>query len=203
MKVLKRYRLAGLTILGWLMAASLVSADTPAEDDKPVIGTNIGYYVWVIVALMIVIGLILLVIKFLASRNRGWGTSRALRSLGGIPLGQNKSLQVVELAGRVYVVGVGEDITLLDKIDDPELAQSVLAAIEQQNGRSFSSPAITDFLSKFRKNVKADEPTSEPWQEAVSFKELLNNGMMRQSGQKQKVEELLNEQKQNDRLLDE
>lgn len=185
------------------MAASLVSADPTAEDDKPVIGTNIGYYVWVIVALMIVIGLILLVIKFLASRNRGWGTSRALRSLGGIPLGQNKSLQVVELAGRVYVVGVGEDITLLDKIDDPQLAESILAAIEQQNGRSFSSPTITDFLSRFRKSEKAAEPTSEPWQEAVSFKELLNNGMMRQSDQKQKVEELLSEQKQNDRLLDE
>ena len=53
-------------------------------------------------------------------RNRGWGTNRALRSLGGIPLGQNKSLQVVELSGRVYVVGVGDSITLLDKIDDPE-----------------------------------------------------------------------------------
>ncbi|AZN40864.1 flagellar biosynthetic protein FliO [Paenibacillus albus] len=203
MEALKKYRLAGLTISGWLVTASLASADPSAEDGKPVIGTNIGYYVWVIVALMIVIGLILLVIKFLASRNRGWGTSRALRTLGGIPLGQNKSVQVIELAGRVYVVGVGEDITLLDKIEDPELAGSVLAAIEQQNGRAWNSPTITDFLSKFRKNAKADEPTSEPWQEAVSFKELLNNGMMRQSGQKQKVEELLHEQKQNDRLLDE
>ncbi|WP_308639256.1 flagellar biosynthetic protein FliO [Paenibacillus silvisoli] len=203
MKVSKGIRLAAMAVSGWLMTASLASAEISVDEGKPVIGTGIGYYIWVIVALLLVIGLIILVIKWLASRNRGWGTNRALRSLGGIPLGQNKSLQVVELSGRVYVVGVGDDITLLDKIEDPDTAAAVLEAIDQQNNRTWSSPTLTEFIGRFRKSGKADGPTSEPWQEAVSFKDLLNNGMMRQSDQKQKVEELLREQNHNDRLLDE
>ncbi|SFS79200.1 flagellar biosynthetic protein FliO [Paenibacillus sp. BC26] len=203
MRVLKGVRLAAMAVSGWLLTASLASAEISGDEDKPVIGTSIGYYIWVIIALMLVVGLIILVMKWLSSRNRGWGTNRALRSLGGIPLGQNKSLQVVELSGRVYVVGVGEDITLLDKIDDPETASAILEAIEQQNGRTWNTPNLTDFIGRFRKTNKADEPTSEPWQAATSFKELLNNGMMRQSDQKQKVEELLKERNQNDRLLDE
>ncbi|RAP76249.1 flagellar biosynthetic protein FliO [Paenibacillus montanisoli] len=202
MKVSKGILLAAMAVSGWLMTASLASAEINGDEEKPVIGTGIGYYIWVIVALMLVIGLIILVIRWLASRNRGWGTNRALRSLGGIPLGQNKSLQVVELSGRVYVVGVGESITLLDKIDDPETAAAVLEAIEQQNGRSWNSPSLADLIGWFRRSGKEDEPASEPWQAAASFKELLNNGMMRQSDQKQKVEELLREQNHNDRLLD-
>ncbi|WP_219836670.1 flagellar biosynthetic protein FliO [Paenibacillus sp. R14(2021)] len=203
MKGLKNYRLAGFAVFGWLMTASLASAAVDSDEGKPEIGTGIGYLVWVIVALLLVIGLIILLIKWLASRNRGWGTNRALRSLGGIPLGQNKSLQVVELSGRVYVVGVGEDITLLDKIDDPETAAAVLDAIEQQNSRTWNSPTLADFVSRFRKKNDGAEPNNQPWQSSASFKELLSDGMKRQSDQKQKVEDLLKEQNHNDRLLDE
>lgn len=195
MKVLKGFRLAGLAVFGWLTTASLASAAVGAPDEgKPEIGTGIGYLIWVIVALLIVIGLIVLLIKYLASRNRGWGTNKALRSLGGIPLGQNKSLQVVELSGRLYVVGVGEDITMLDKIEDPDAVAAIMDAIEQQNGRTWSSPTIADFLGRLRNKQQSSRPSEDEWQSSVSFKELLNNGMKRQADQKQKVEELLKEQ---------
>ncbi|QHW30056.1 flagellar protein [Paenibacillus rhizovicinus] len=204
MKVFNVFRLAGLAVPGWLITASLASAAAGNDDGKPDVGAGIGYLIWVIAALLIVIGLIILLIKWLASRNRGWGTNKALRSLGGIPLGQNKSLQVVELSGRVYVVGVGEDITLLDKIDDPDTAAAILDAIEQQNSRNWSSPSMAEFLARLRNKRSSQEPTEEPWQPSnVSFKELLNNGMKRQADRKQKVEELLKEQNHNDRLLDE
>lgn len=195
-------RLAGLAVPGWLISASLALA-AGANDDKPQIGTGIGYLVWVIVALLLVIAMIILLIKWLSNRNRGWGTNKALRSLGGIPLGQNKSLQVVELSGRVYVVGIGENITLLDKIDDPEIAAAVLDAIEQQNNRAWSSPSVADIMSRFRKKSASSDPDNESWQSTASFKELLNNGMKRQADQKQKVEDLLGEQNHNERLLDE
>ncbi|QHT60707.1 flagellar protein [Paenibacillus lycopersici] len=204
MNVWNASRLAGLAVSGWLTTASLASAANGNDEGKPDVGAGIGYLIWVIVALLLVIGLIVLLIKWLASRNRGWGTNRALRSLGGIPLGQNKSLQVVELSGRLYVVGVGESITLLDKIDDPDTAAAILDAIEQQNGRNWNTPTMADFLARLRGKQSSQEPTDEQWQSSnVSFKELLDNGMKRQADRKQKVEELLKEQNHNDRLLDE
>lgn len=202
-------RLAGLAVSVWLTTASLASAAGAGaggsqEEGAPDVGAGIGYLIWVIVALLLVVGMIVLLIRWLAARNRGWGANRSLRSLGGIPLGQNKSLQVVELSGRVYVVGVGDTITLLDKIDDPEAAAAVLADMEQQASRAWSAPTMTDFLKRLRNKQQASGPSEEPWQSsAVSFKELLNNGMKRQADRKQKVEELLKEQNHNDRLLDE
>lgn len=200
MKQWNRFRLAGLASFGWLMMSHIAHA--APEVEKPDFGPGAGYLIWVIVALMLVIGLIILVIKWLSQRNRGWGTNRALRSLGGIPLGQNKSLQVVELSGRVYIVGVGDSITLLDKIDEPEEALAVMDAIEQQNSRTWNTPSLTNLVDRFRNRNSNVEPTSEPWQAASSFQELLLDKMKRQSEQKQKVETLLKEQNHNDRLLD-
>ena len=164
MKQWNRFRLAGLASFGWLMMSHIAHA--APEVEKPDFGPGAGYLIWVIVALMLVIGLIILVIKWLSQRNRGWGTNRALRSLGGIPLGQNKSLQVVELSGRVYIVGVGDSITLLDKIDEPEEALAVMDAIEQQNSRTWNTPSLTNLVDRFRNRNSNVEPTSEPWQAA-------------------------------------
>ncbi|BBH20862.1 hypothetical protein Back11_22070 [Paenibacillus baekrokdamisoli] len=201
MKQRNRFRLAGLAFVGSLLTSNEVHA--AAVDEKPDFGPGAGYLIWVIVALMLVIGLIILVIKWLSQRNRGWGTNRALRSLGGIPLGQNKSLQVVELSGRVYIVGVGENITLLDKIDEPEAALAIMDAIEQQNGRTWNKSSLTDFFDRFRNRKSGNEPTNEPWQAATSFQEMLKDKMKLQSDQKQKALDLLKEQNHNDRLLDE
>ena len=44
----------------------------------------------------------------------------SIRSLGGVPLGQNKSIQIVEIGHSLFVVGVGENIQLLDKIIDAD-----------------------------------------------------------------------------------
>ncbi|MBW7473287.1 flagellar biosynthetic protein FliO [Paenibacillus oenotherae] len=205
-----RLRLAALALGGWLVSANAAMAESSnvtfdADKSSGLIeGPDMtGYLIWVTIALALIIGLIILVIKWLAKRNQGWGTNRTLRSLGGIPLGQNKSLQVVELSGRIYVVGVGESVTLLDKIDDPQTAQAVLDSMEQQNARAWSAPSFTDFLNRFRNRNSESGPTSEPWQEASSFQELLQNKMKRQSAQKQKVEDLLKKENHNDRLLDE
>jgi flagellar protein FliO/FliZ len=204
MKYKHGLRLAAFTLGGWLMTVGLAAAEPPDISDTPDIGSpGIGYLIWVIVALMLVIGLIILLIKWLSARNRGWGSNRALRSLGGIPLGPNKSLQVVELSGRIYVVGVGDSVTLLDKIEDTVEASAVLKAIEQQNGSQWNGSSFADLLNRFRNRGQDSQPTSEPWQAAASFQEMLQDKMKRQSVQKQKVEDLLKEQNHNDRLLDE
>ena len=101
-----------------------------------------GSVAWVFVALLFVIGLIVFVIRFLAGRSRAWGANRSLRSLGGVALGQNKSLQVVEFGGKLYVVGVGEDVTLLDRIDDAAEAERLIGLLEQPQPPMWNASGI-------------------------------------------------------------
>jgi len=189
-------------------AAAAAQGGSSANDEGQMMftGTNdlAGNMIWVIVALAIVIVLIILVIKWLSQRNRMWGTNRSLRSLGGIALGQNNSLQVVEIAGRIYIVGVGENITLIDKLDDPEQASAVISALERQQESAWSKDLISQILKKFkdRNNKNESDPTNEQWNKTSSFQDLLQNKLSQQADRKQQLESLLHESKSNERLMD-
>ncbi|RXZ76949.1 hypothetical protein EBB07_32125 [Paenibacillaceae bacterium] len=165
-----------------------------------------GSLLWVIVALLIVIGMIVLFIKFLSKRSRSFGANRSLRTLGGISLGQNKSLQIVELAGRIYVVGVGNEVKLLDKVDDLEEAQAIIAYMEEQMDKSMNLSSLTGLIQKLRKrqdDKQEQEPGTELWQASSSFQDVLQDKLQRQSIRKQNVEAALKDAKSKDRLMDE
>jgi len=189
-------------------AAAAAQGGSSANDEEQMMftGTNdiAGNMIWVIVSLAIVIVLIILVIKWLSQRNRMWGTNRSLRSLGGIALGQNNSLQVVEIAGRIYIVGVGENITLIDKLDDPEQASAVISALERQQESAWSKDLVSQLLKKFkdRNNQNVSDPTNEQWNKTSSFQDLLQNKLSQQADRKQQLESLLHESKPNERLMD-
>ena len=58
---------------------------------------------------------------------------RSIRTLGAVGMGPNKSLQLVEI-GAIYVIGVGEDVRLVDKISDPAEVALIQVAFEQDSG---------------------------------------------------------------------
>jgi len=174
--------------------------DSPPDFDS---GVNIaGSLVWVIVALLIVIGLIVVTIRFLAGRSRSWGANRSLRLLGGVALGQNKSMQVVDIGGRIYIVGVGEDVTLLDKIDDPLQVQDVLRLLEQPGEPLWESTGVGSLLSRIRRTRGTNQSQPAEW-DSASFQSVLQNNLNRQAENKQKVESILKESQHKDRLMDE
>ncbi len=205
-------RISMVSALGmaiWPRFAAAAAQDGSSANDEGQMmftGTNdlAGNMIWVIVSLAIVIVLIILVIKWLSQRNRMWGTNRSLRSLGGIALGQNNSLQVVEIAGRIYIVGVGENITLIDKLDDPEQASAVISALERVQESAWSKDLISQILKKFkdRNNHNESDPTNEQWNKTSSFQDLLQNKLSQQADRKQQLESLLHESKTNERLMD-
>ena len=43
-----------------------------------------------------------------------------MKNMGGISLGQHKSIQLVVIGETYYLIGVGDDISLLKEITDPE-----------------------------------------------------------------------------------
>lgn len=188
-------------------AAAAVEGSSANNDEQMVFtGSNdlAGSLVWVIISLAIVIVLIIFVIKWLSQRNRMWGTNRSLRSLGGIALGQNNSLQVVEIAGRIYIVGVGENITFIDKLDDSEQVKAVIASLERQQESAWSKDFATQLLNKLRDRNKKNEPepSNEQWNKTSSFQDLLQNKLTQQADRKQQLESLLHDSKSNERLMD-
>jgi len=201
-------RVLSCTYLGLILfpaaaiADSAAGLDGPSGEEKMMLDNSAGSLVWLIVALLIVIGLIVVFIKFLSSRNRAWGANRSLRSLGGVTLGQNKSLQVVEAAGRIYVVGVGEDVALIDKITDPDTVADVVASLEDQAARTWNPAAVADLWNKVRTRGGKTDPEAENWNDS-SFEAMLSEKLNRQTDRRNRMESLLGESKTRDRLEEE
>lgn len=158
--------------------------------------------VWVLVVLVIIIALIVFTIRFLGQKNRGWLRNRSIRTLGAIGLGQNKSLQVLEIGDSIYLVGVGEDVQLVDKVTDPDEVASILAAFEQDqtNPNHDMVPFLSNLMKRFR---KTEEPSSVQGEDiSSSFHEVFQQKLNRVSNRNQKAKELLQDEKNADRLMD-
>lgn len=73
-----------------------------------------------VAALGLVIGIMYVLLKFLHKRTRQFQPHQTMQNLGGVQLGQNKSVQVVKVGEQLLVVGVGDSIQLLKEIEDEE-----------------------------------------------------------------------------------
>lgn len=186
-----------LIMLLWLSASGVVHAGPTDElglDDPP----NIGNIVTVIVVLILIIGLIVLLIRFLAHKNNSWFSSRSIRHLGGVGLGQNKSVQMVKIGNSLYVVGVGEDVRLLEKIDE----QSEIDAIFQTMNAAptISGKGLLSYLSKsfnFRRQKSHPLDDRDPVA-ASSFQEIFHNKMQQVSEQRKQLKNILEDNNDTD-----
>lgn len=154
-------------------------------------GTSAWDLLRIILVLALIIGLIIVVLRFIGKRNRGWWMNRSLRSLGGLSVGPNKSLQIVEWNGRIYVLGVGENVTLLEAITDPELVADLLARHEADNAAP--EAALPAWLRQWgkRRQAGASDASGDADLPAPSFEETLEHRLREISQRRQKVEQLL------------
>lgn len=144
-------------------------------------------------SLAFILALIYLLFRFLAKKN-GFIRSNVFQVLGGIPLGQNKSVQVVEIGGKIYILGVGQDIRLIQVIEDQEdvlrITDSITTPINS-NDRfvewfkqlKLDTPLLKRFIKK-NNNDKLNYPDS--------FENLLNQKMSQLKDQRsQTLQEIL------------
>lgn len=154
---------------------------------------------WILFVLVVIVGLIVVLLRLLAKRNRGWGINRTLRSLGGYALGPNKSMQIIEWNGRIYVLGVGENVTLIDAITDPEAAAMLLADHDAE--QDAMAPALPEFLRKWTQRRRGMEHTDDPAAEAgrdPSFEESLQKRLRQLAERRQRAEQLLEDKPSSD-----
>lgn len=154
---------------------------------------------WILFVLAVVVGLIVLLLRFLGKRSRGFGLNRTMRSLGGYALGTNKSMQVVEWNGRIYVLGVGENVTLLESISDPDTVAALLAEYEART--ETAQPALPSWLLKFgrRPSVDTHSPDRNGSQDRPSFEQTLETRLRELAERRQRAEQLLEDHSSKDR----
>ena len=79
----------------------------------------------IIFALALVLLLIYLLLTFLKRKNNKSVHSSALENLGGLSVGQQKSIQIIRIGEKVYAVGIGNDVNLLDEITDKDVIKQL------------------------------------------------------------------------------
>lgn len=177
-------------------SSSDILGDLSNSDAPENLSTNvISEVLWVFVALGIVIALLVLAIKWLSKRNKSLGGQRGMRSLGGISLGQQASLQVVELGGRIYIIGVGDQVTLIDKEDDPAKVAALLKELEQNDQLNIGFTSIREWLASKRNPDAAQQQKVDSeqgmWKQTNSFEDMLQTKLNKQAERKQELESLL------------
>jgi flagellar protein FliO/FliZ len=96
--------------------------------------------------------LIYALIKFLALRQKSLQPNQAIELMGGTPLGNNKSLQLVKVGDQLLLIGVGDQVTLLKEF----LNEDEIKNIEENltNQPSALSNSLTSFIKEKMNNRK-------------------------------------------------
>ncbi len=142
----------------------------PTED-----ASLVGIIVKLILYTLLIIVLIYGLIKFLALKQKNLQPNQAVKLMGGTPLGNNKSLQLVKVGEHVLLVGVGDQVTLIKEFSSTDEIGSIEKNLDKQ-------PLIlTNSITKF---IKGKLDNRSKTKQSRDFEYLLS-----QSLDKQKVKQ--------------
>lgn len=152
----------------------------------PNLGSGSGWSLFAgFIELVLVIGLVAVVvyllIKFLSLRSNSGKTNPFMRTISVHPLATNRTIQMVMLEDRVYVIGVGEDITLLDVIQD----KAVIERIQEQSPK----PITRDLPEWLTKWLPIQNRKAEAEEVAPEFHETLQAKLQQMKDQRKKIQE--------------
>lgn len=121
------------TVDEWLKSEQTESKDVQDKTSNSLNETdeestnNISFPLFrMFIALIFIIFLIYALAKFINKRTRTFHGTRTLESLGGISVGQNRSIQLIKVGKRLLVVGVSDSIHLLKEISDEKEIQQFI-----------------------------------------------------------------------------
>ncbi len=138
-----------------LPARAAALPDLDYQDPGPIAPPHIGSLLFrLVISLVVVIGLALVVIKFIQRRPFIPRSGHWIRILDQVAIGPNRGLLLAEIAGKIYVLALTEHtITKLLEIEDP----SHIAPLLEEEGVLGSSLAgkkhWRPFWAKTFKNI--------------------------------------------------
>ncbi|MGJ7909863.1 flagellar biosynthetic protein FliO [Neobacillus sp. LXY-1] len=78
----------------------------------------------------LVIAILIFILRYISKKGRTMQSNGPILSLGSQMLGNNRSLQIVLIGQTIYILGVGEDVTLLKTISQGEEYMHLLESFE-------------------------------------------------------------------------
>ena len=128
---------------------SETDADT-ANSDSASVSVGLWEYIKVLLSLAFVLGILIFVLRFLNKRNRNYQQNSIVRNLGGHSVGAQKSVQLLHIGNQIYIVGVGEDVQLLQVISDPQEIEQMVALYNEKYGHTSTTPYVAELFAKFK-----------------------------------------------------
>ncbi|ARK30988.1 flagellar biosynthetic protein FliO [Halalkalibacter krulwichiae] len=143
--------------------SGIIETDSATDEIIPEQNTFL-IFAQMISALALVIVLIYLLLRFVNKRSQSFRSTQMLQNIGGVSLGQSRSVQLVKVGERILVVGVGETIQLLREIDDKK-EMELLVKKQQEQFEQLDQP-LNKFISfvsgKFTSNKKQEKLKNVP-----------------------------------------
>ena len=153
--------------------SEVIIEETPdtTETTEPVsagVSVTAWDYIKMVLALLFVIALLYGVLRFVNSRNKTFQTNQLIQNLGGVGVGQGKSLQLMQVGNSIFLVGIGEDITLLKEITDPVEIENLTKIYEAKIDIEKSIPYIFEIVGRLKDKGTSQKKESK---QQPSFKE--------------------------------
>lgn len=141
---------------------------TSALEENGAVGLTAWDFIKMILATIFVVALLYFVLKFVNKKSSMFKSSQLIDNLGGVPLGSNRSVQIIKVGNRLFIVGVGENVQLLKEIDDVDEYRELLSNYNNQLNQLVQPNELfvklMDRVSKGKKNGKGESPPSPPFQ---------------------------------------
>lgn len=140
-------------------------------------------------ALIVVIALIYILLRFVNLRTRAFRSNQTIQNIGGVPLGTNRSVQMVKIGDELLILGVGDSIQLLKEIKDKDEIERLLEN-QKQELEKIDEPIMKlgHWISKNLLKKRNKETHNE-----LEFSEILKKQLKDVSASQQKIYKAIKE----------
>ncbi|MBS4213050.1 flagellar biosynthetic protein FliO [Neobacillus rhizophilus] len=111
-----------------------------------------------------IIILLLLCLKFLKSKSKPILSKGPIYSLGGYPLGGSKSVQMVMIGKTLYILGIGNEVRLLQTIEPGEEQDLIMQSLVEQTAHK-KQPI--NFRTIFKRDGAKSTQKTEDWEQTL------------------------------------
>lgn len=164
-----------------------VEAAPPEEKSFIVVIGQLIFYTLLIV--FMIYGLI----KFLSMKQKNLQPNQAVKLMGGTALGNNKSLQLVKVGGQIYLIGVGDQVTLIKEFTDDDEIHGIEKDVETQ-----ASPLLPKTVTSFIKEKVSGHLEKNP-SHAKGFEQLFKQSLDKQRNKQEQLKTDLEKQRSQDK----
>jgi flagellar protein FliO/FliZ len=162
----------------------------PAENES-----TFFMLVKLIFMLGIVLAILFFVLRFIQKKSVSFQDGKNLQSLGGIGVGQNRSVQLIKTGNSVLVVGVGDTVTLLKEITNADEVKMMLEQRPAQQVSTISNQLKSKWLNRQESSQKTDEDSKD---QTANFKNLLASLTNERKEQRKEIQKAFEEGKQHE-----